>query len=136
MNRSCRQVRTSPAAVLASLALLIVFAGALPAQAQTPTVLSRFAGCNGDACATRGNIVQGRDGNMYGGGAAACGTGSGTIYKISPAGVESAFFIFPPQWLCLDNSFTNQIRDMNLGAANQFHQAGPRAKLQASRNKE
>ncbi|MFI5118499.1 MAG: choice-of-anchor tandem repeat GloVer-containing protein, partial [Terriglobales bacterium] len=85
---------------LAMLAAVVMFAGAaVPAQAQTPTVLYRFAGFNGDACATRGNIVQGRDGNMYGGGAAACGTGSGTIYKISPAGVESAFFIFPSQWL-------------------------------------
>ncbi|HEX9111946.1 MAG TPA: choice-of-anchor tandem repeat GloVer-containing protein, partial [Terriglobales bacterium] len=88
------------AMALTMLAAVIMSAGAaVPAQAQTPTVLYRFAGFNGDACATRGNIVQGRDGNMYGGGAAACGTGSGTIYKISPAGVESAFFIFPPQWL-------------------------------------
>jgi uncharacterized repeat protein (TIGR03803 family) len=53
-----------------------------------------------DACAPRGNIVQGRDGNMYGGGAAcgAGGSGGGAIYKISPAGVESVFFNFPPQW--------------------------------------
>ena len=86
--------------MLAVLAAVVIFVGAaVPAQAQTPTVLYRFPGFNGDACVTRGNIVQGRDGNMYGGGAAACGTGSGTIYKISPAGVESAFFIFPPQWL-------------------------------------
>jgi uncharacterized repeat protein (TIGR03803 family) len=98
MNCCRYQVRTSPAAVLASLALLIVFAGALPAQAQTPTVLYRFAGFNGDACATRGNIVQGRDGNMYGGGAAACGSGNGAVYKISPAGAESVFFSFPTQW--------------------------------------
>ncbi|MGB9205551.1 MAG: choice-of-anchor tandem repeat GloVer-containing protein [Terriglobales bacterium] len=82
------------------IAVVVMFAAAaVPAQAQTPTVLYRFAGFNGDACSPRGNIVQGRDGNMYGGGAAACGTGSGTIYKISPAGVESAFFIFPQQWL-------------------------------------
>jgi uncharacterized repeat protein (TIGR03803 family) len=82
------------------IAVVVMFAAAaVPAQAQTPTVLYRFAGFNGDACSPRGNVVQGRDGNMYGGGAAACGIGSGTIYKISPAGVESAFFIFPQQWL-------------------------------------
>jgi len=98
MNCCRYRVRISPAAVLASIALLFVFAGVLPAQAQTPTVLYRFAGFNGDACVTKGNIVQGRDGNMYGGGAAACGSGQGTIYKISPAGVESAFFIFPFGW--------------------------------------
>ena len=88
------------AMLLTMLVVAVMFAGVVvPAQAQTPTMLYNFPGFNGDACATRGNIVQGRDGNMYGGGAAACGTGSGTIYKISPAGVESAFFIFPPQWL-------------------------------------
>ena len=43
--------------------------------------------------------MQGRDGNMYGGGAACGATGGGAIYKISPAGVESVLFNFPSQWL-------------------------------------
>lgn len=98
MKSKYRQGQRS-AMIATLLTLLVTFAGvSVPAQAQTPTVLYRFAGFDGDACATRGNIVQGRDGNMYGGGAAACGSGSGTIYKISPAGVESAFFVFSSQW--------------------------------------
>jgi uncharacterized repeat protein (TIGR03803 family) len=83
-----------------ALTLFFSFATAVPAQAQTPKVLHTFMQTTTDACAPRGNIVQGRDGNMYGGGAAcgAGGSGGGAIYKISPAGVESVFFNFPPQW--------------------------------------
>src|SRR6266852_4298443 len=85
---------------LTMLAAVVLFAGvAVPAQAQTPTLLYTFMQTT-DACAPRGNIVQGRDGNMYGGGAAcgAGGSGGGAIYKISPAGAEGVFFNFPPQW--------------------------------------
>ena len=84
--------------LLITLAAVVMLAGgAVPAQAQTPTLLYTFTGT--DACATRGNIVQGRDGNMYGGGAACGANGSGGVYKISPAGAESLFFSFPQQWL-------------------------------------
>ena len=87
------------AMVLTLLAVVVLFAGAVPAQAQTPTVLYRFAGFNGDGCVPRGNIVQGRDGNMYGGSSTICGgPGSAAIYKISPAGAESLLFIFPFNW--------------------------------------
>jgi uncharacterized repeat protein (TIGR03803 family) len=105
MNHNRRQVQAHPvttksaaAVALSFLTLLFVFAAAaIPAQAQTPTVLHQFMQTT-DACAPRGNIVQGRDGNMYGGGAACGGNGSGAIYKISPAGAESVFFSFPQQW--------------------------------------
>jgi uncharacterized repeat protein (TIGR03803 family) len=84
--------------LLITLAAVVMLAGgAVPAQAQTPTLLYTFTGT--DACATRGNIVQGRDGDMYGGGAACGANGSGGVYKISPAGAESLFFSFPQQWL-------------------------------------
>ena len=87
------------AMVLTWLAVVVLFAGAVPAQAQTPTVLYRFAGFNGDGCVPRGNIVQGRDGNMYGGSSTICGgPGSAAIYKISPTGAESLLFIFPFNW--------------------------------------
>ena len=105
MNHNRRQVQAHPvttksaaAVALSFLTLLFVFAAAaIPAQAQTPTVLHQFMQTT-DACAPRGNIVQGRDGNMYGGGAACGGNGSGAIYKISPAGAESVFYSFPQQW--------------------------------------
>jgi uncharacterized repeat protein (TIGR03803 family) len=89
------------AIAVAVIAVVVMLVGAaVPAQAQTPTVLYRFAGFSGDACSPRGNIVQGRDGNMYGGGAS-CAAANGTsgVYKISPTGVESVFFSFPQQWL-------------------------------------
>jgi uncharacterized repeat protein (TIGR03803 family) len=82
-----------------ALAAVIMFAGAaVPARAQTPTLLHTFMSTATDACAPRGNIVQGRDGNMYGGGGACGANGSGAVYKISPAGAESLFFSFPQQW--------------------------------------
>ena len=85
------------AMALTMLAALFMTAGvAVAAQAQTPTLLHSFNDGTTDACAPRGNIVQGRDGNMYGGGGACAGNGA--IYKISPAGVESVFFNFPAQW--------------------------------------
>jgi uncharacterized repeat protein (TIGR03803 family) len=90
--------KSAAAVALSFLTLLFLFvAAAIPAQAQTPTVLHQFMQTT-DACAPRGNIVQGRDGDMYGGGAACGGNGSGAIYKISPAGAESVFFSFPQQW--------------------------------------
>ncbi len=102
MNSLYRQgKRSRRMAMVFTLLSAVVIAGvAVPAQAQTPTVLHTFMQTTTDACAPRGNIVQGRDGNMYGGGAAcgAGGSGGGAIYKISPAGVESVFFNFPQQW--------------------------------------
>jgi uncharacterized repeat protein (TIGR03803 family) len=85
---------------LTMLATVITFAAAaVLAQAQTPTLLHTFTSTTTDACAPRGNIVQGRDGNMYGGGAACGANGSGAVYKISSAAAESVFFNFPQQWL-------------------------------------
>jgi uncharacterized repeat protein (TIGR03803 family) len=106
MNHNRRQVQARPvttksaaAVALSFLTLLFVLAAAaIPAQAQTPTVLHQFMQTSTDACAPRGNIVQGRDGDMYGGGGACGGHGSGAIYRISPAGAESVFFSFPQQW--------------------------------------
>jgi uncharacterized repeat protein (TIGR03803 family) len=81
------------------IAVVVMFAGAaVPAQAQTPTVLHTFPLALTDACKPEGNIVQGRDGNMYGDGAVCGANGGGAVYKISPAGAESVFYSFPQQW--------------------------------------
>lgn len=80
------------------LAAVVMAEGVGSAQAQTPTTLHTFMQTQTDACAPRGNIVQGRDGNMYGGGGACGISGGGAIYKISPAGVESVLYNFPGQW--------------------------------------
>jgi uncharacterized repeat protein (TIGR03803 family) len=87
------------AVALTMLAVVVIFAGAaVPAQAQTPTTLHSFQQVPTDACEPEDNIVQGRDGNMYGVGVT-CGTnGTGAVYKISPAGTESVVFSFPSTW--------------------------------------
>jgi uncharacterized repeat protein (TIGR03803 family) len=100
MNSNHRQGRRSDMTAIAVIvvAVLVMFAGvAVPAQAQTPTVLYNFVNGSSDAASPAGNIVQGRDGNMYGVGAI-IGRGAnftGAVYKISPAGAESVFFNFP-----------------------------------------
>jgi len=87
------------ALVTFSLFVIAIVAGhSRPAQAQTPTTLHAFPLGSFDACEPEDNIVQGRDGNMYGVGVS-CGTlGGGAVYKISPTGVESVVFNFPSGW--------------------------------------
>ena len=101
MNSNHRQGRRSGMTAIAVtvIAVVVMFAGAaVPAQAQTPTVLHTFPLALTDACKPEGNIVQGRDGNMYGDGAVCGANGGGAVYKISPAGAESVFYSFPQQW--------------------------------------
>jgi uncharacterized repeat protein (TIGR03803 family) len=85
--------------LLTILAAVVAFAGsATPSQAQTPTTLHAFPLGSIDACEPEDNIVQGRDGNMYGVGVS-CGTaGTGAVYKISTTGTESVVFSFPNTW--------------------------------------
>ncbi len=84
---------------LTMLGAIVMFAGtAVPVQAQTPTTLHGFQDLPTDACEPENNIVQGRDGNMYGIGLY-CGTNNtGAVYKISPTGVESVIYNFPSNW--------------------------------------
>jgi len=109
MNRRRHLVPTSLAAIaLILLTLLLVSAGAVPALAQTPTTLYSFVNGSSDAACPSGNIVQGRDGTMYGVGAA-CGRGTnntGAVYKITPAGAESVLVNFPSNWSNCDAGFT------------------------------
>jgi uncharacterized repeat protein (TIGR03803 family) len=82
-----------------TFALAALFAGiATPAHAQTPTVIHGFEDLPTEACQPEGNIVQGRDGNMYGLGLY-CGTNNtGAMYKISPSGTESVVYSFPSNY--------------------------------------
>ena len=91
--------RSMAAKWLIVLAAVAMFAGAaIPAHAQTPTVLHSFQTGNSDACEPEDNIVQGRDGNMYGLGVTCGGNDTGAIYKISTTGTESVVFSFPSTW--------------------------------------
>jgi uncharacterized repeat protein (TIGR03803 family) len=87
------------AVALTMLAIVVMFAGAaVPAKAQTPTTLHGFQNVPTDACQPENNIIQGRDGNMYGVGLY-CGTNNtGAVYKISPTGAESVLLSFPSNW--------------------------------------
>ena len=63
----------------------------------TETVLYRFNG-GGDAANPWAGLVQGTDGNFYGttagGGSANCSNGCGTVFKMTPAGVETVLYSF------------------------------------------
>jgi uncharacterized repeat protein (TIGR03803 family) len=87
------------AMLIATLAAVVMFFGAaVQGHAQTPTTVYGFQDVPTDACQPENNIVQGRDGNMYGIGLY-CGTNStGAVYKISPSGAESVIYSFPSNW--------------------------------------
>ena len=86
-------------AVLALLAAVVMSTGAaVPVHAQTPTLLYNFQMLHTDACQPEDNIVQGRDGYMYGIGETCGANDGGAVYKIATTGVESVVFNFPSGW--------------------------------------
>jgi len=101
------QSRSAAAVALTLLTLLFSFA-AVPTQAQTPTTLYSFVNGPSDAAGPTGNIVQGRDGNIYGVGALGLrgANKTGAVYQITPAGAESVFVNFPASWINCDSGFT------------------------------
>jgi uncharacterized repeat protein (TIGR03803 family) len=102
MHLNHRQDRRSGmmATALTLLAMAVVMSAgvAIPAHAQTPTTLHAFQDGVTDACLPEDNIVQGRDGNMYGIGGSCGANGTGAVYKISPTGTESVIYSFPSTW--------------------------------------
>ncbi len=65
-------------------ALAISFVSITPADAQTFTTLAAFNGLDGES--PSGPLVQGLDGNFYGPTFAGGSLGSGTLFKVTPAG--------------------------------------------------
>ncbi len=111
MNCNRHQVKSHQgisAAVALAMFLLLLVSAAVPAQAQTPTVIYNFPAYNGDTCLPEGVLVQGRDGNMYGTGGCAPGGVNvfGGVYKISPTGVESVIAGFPTGWAGCNSGLT------------------------------
>ena len=103
------QVQTLSAAAVAFTLLTLLFSfAAVPAQAQTPTTLYSFMNNTSDAAGPTGNIVQGRDGNIYGVGAEGLrgANKTGAVYQITPTGAESVFVNFPGSWINCDSGFT------------------------------
>jgi uncharacterized repeat protein (TIGR03803 family) len=124
---------------------LLYAAMATAAPAQTFDTLVEFDGSNG-ALPDFMSLIQGTDGSLYGstfkGGNGGGGVGSGTIFKITPAGALVTLYNFCSQVGCLDGAFPDsgltQAIDGNLyGTTNQGGSRGsgtvfkitPRGKL-------
>lgn len=93
MNRRSRMLTASVAATV----VLLLAVAAIPAQAQTPTVIYSFPGGSEPANPYAEAIAQGRDGNLYSttvyGGVV--GTTTGTVFKITPAGTVTVVYAEP-----------------------------------------
>ena len=60
----------------------------------TETVLYSFAGGTGDGSAPGGSLLLASDGNFYGTTEGGGSSGDGTVFKITPAGVETVVYSF------------------------------------------
>lgn len=81
------------------VALLTLSVASLLSQAQTYTVLHRFAGGPADGADPVGSLVQDPAGNLYGvtssgGSSGTAETGFGTIYKLDTSGVLTVLYSF------------------------------------------
>lgn len=102
-----RQEMTHERRGMALLCLFLAAAMAAPAQeekappdAVTFTNLFSFNGKNGSFPAQ--NVVQGLNGNLYGTASFGGSSGSGTVFKLTPGGVETTFYSFCSQPNCPD----------------------------------
>ncbi|MGA7629641.1 MAG: choice-of-anchor tandem repeat GloVer-containing protein [Terriglobales bacterium] len=100
MNCVRRQTKTSNRArfALTLIAVIVaIAASAIPSLAQipSPTLLYPFQGGTTDVYFPWGPITQGRDGNLYGTGQSRGANGTGGVFKITPAGVETLVASFP-----------------------------------------
>jgi hypothetical protein len=74
-----------------TLVSLCIFGFAAPGMAQTLTTLANFTFQSGTPAATP--LARSSDGNFYG----SVWGGSGSIYRVTPAGVISKFIHFAPR---------------------------------------
>jgi uncharacterized repeat protein (TIGR03803 family) len=84
--------------LLISILSIFLAVGLSPASAQTLSALAEFDGTNGSNPANV-SLIQGTDGNFYGtteggGTSKTCPGGCGTIFKVTPDGVLTAFVSF------------------------------------------
>lgn len=88
-----------------TLLVLVTVSIAVPAKAQTYSVLYDFGTRSGDPLSPSGSLLQGGDGALYGisnfGGATG---GSGTVFKINPAGTMRVVYSFCLQPNCTDGA--------------------------------
>jgi uncharacterized repeat protein (TIGR03803 family) len=98
-------------------AILMTLAVAITAPAQTFRVLVDFN--QEDGANTRSSLVQGGDGNLYGTTLYGGTNSSGTVFKVSPAGVLTTLYNFCTQPSCTDGA--NPSPSLVLGTDGNFY---------------
>lgn len=86
---------------LAMVAIIgCIAASAIPSRAQipSPTVAYQFQGGATDVAFPWGPMAQGQDGNLYGTAQSRGANGTGGVFKITPANVETLVASFPSTW--------------------------------------
>jgi uncharacterized repeat protein (TIGR03803 family) len=87
-----------------ALVVLAMLSAAIPAYAQTYSVVYNFGSHTGDPIEPGGPalVAQGRDGNLYSTSNSGGAKGSGTVFKISPVGQLKVIYSFCSQANCAD----------------------------------
>ena len=85
-----------PVLRLAALLMVATFAAAQAGPIALPspvTILADFDGTNGQSPFTE-NLVQGKDGNLYGTTLYGGANGDGTVFKVTPSGMLTSLHSF------------------------------------------
>jgi uncharacterized repeat protein (TIGR03803 family) len=87
--------------------LLVALCTAIPASAQTFSVLHSFGSQNGDSVNPSANLAQGQDGALYGTSNSGGAHGMGTVFKVSPKGKVFVIYSFCSKAKCADGASPN-----------------------------
>jgi uncharacterized repeat protein (TIGR03803 family) len=90
------------------LLVLVTVSAAIPAYAQTYSVLYDFGNRSGDPLFPSGSLAQGTDGALYGISAIGGAYNNGTVFKIAPAGTMRVLYNFCSPANCADGSFPSE----------------------------
>lgn len=88
-------------------ALVIALCTAMPASAQTFSVLHNFGSQNGDSVNPSANLAQGGDGALYGTSNSGGANGMGTVFKITVEGKLHVIYSFCSTANCADGASPN-----------------------------
>jgi uncharacterized repeat protein (TIGR03803 family) len=98
-NIKSYRARTLAVMVLATLS------AAIPACAETYSVLYDFGSRSGDPSNPLGSIAQGRDGALYGTSLFGGANGVGAVFKVTPGGQARVLYSFCAQAHCADGEY-------------------------------
>ena len=99
LGRTLTQKTSRSAAAVLTLTLFATLTTALPALAQTETILYNFCSVGGNACTDgggpdAGGPIMDSAGNVYGTTYVGGAIGDGTVYKLAPDGTETVLYSF------------------------------------------